>query len=72
MRVSEVFSAGGGGGFYGGEDCHEHDRYNGCTFTGYHPGYDYSRDYGRNHYYYNGYNYGGWTYCGYYRFLGIL
>lgn len=68
MRVFEVFAMGGVG-------ASEYDyRRDGCT-DGYRPytnGFDYSRDYGRHPYYLNGYNYGGYTYCGHYRFLGIL
>lgn len=74
MRISEVFTLGGGGGDNGasvpGYNCKRDD----CTY-GFYPyfnGYDYGRDYGRNPYYYDGYNYGGYTYKGHYRLLGIL
>jgi hypothetical protein len=73
MRISEVFTLGGGGnngGSVPGYNCTRDD----CTY-GFYPyfnGYDYGRDYGRNPYYYDGYNYGGYTYKGHYRLLGLL
>ena len=74
MRVSEVFAMGsgtaGGGSSTSGYDY----RRDSCT-DGYRPytnGFDYNRDYGRYPYYHSGYGYGGYTYCGHYRFLGIL
>ncbi|MBV8993974.1 MAG: hypothetical protein JO287_09810 [Pseudonocardiales bacterium] len=73
MRISEVFAMGAGsdnGASVPGYNCNRDD----CTY-GFYPyfnGYDYSRDYGRTPYYYDGYNYGGYTYRGHYRLLGIL
>jgi hypothetical protein len=73
MRISAVFALGGGSNndaSVPGYNCNRDD----CTegFYPYFNGYDYSRDYGRKPYYYDGYNYGGYTYEGHYRLLGIL
>jgi hypothetical protein len=69
MRISEVFAMGGGDSVPG-YNCHRDD----CDY-GFYPyfnGYDYSRDYGRKPYYYDGYNYGGYAYDGHFRLLGLI